>query len=121
MLKVVDGKIHMTKGDNEVLPVNLSMHDQAYEMGENDRLILTVRELPNKNSPLLFRAESNPGSDEIIIPAEATAEMKPGYYSADIEFVGSNGEPTTLWPDCTEVKPDENKSFKNFILTPEVT
>ena len=121
MLNIVDGKVYLTKGDNEVLPVNLSMHDQEYVMGENDLLILSVRELPNKNSPLLFRAESNPGSSEIIIPAAATAEIKPGIYSADIEFVSGDGEPITLWPDNVDVKPDENKSFKNFIITPEVT
>lgn len=121
MLQVVNNIIYLTKGDNEVLPVTVTKNGgEAYEMGENEFLRLTVRRLPNKTSQMLFMAESNPGSNRIIIPAEATAEMEPGKYSADIEHVDSAGRPNTIWPDNTTVKPSDEKSFNNFCLTPEV-
>lgn len=122
MLKIVDNKIYLTKGDDGVLPVNVTIGDgEPWEIGENDFLTLSVRELPDADSPLLLLAESNIGSNEIIIPSEDTAAMEPGKYSADIQLTDSAGRKYTIWPDVTEIKPDARRSFNNFVLTPEVT
>lgn len=122
MLQIKNNIIFLTKGDEGVLPVDVTIEDgTAYELGEGEFLTLSVRSLPSADSPLLMRAQSNPGSNRIIIPAEATAEMEPGRYSADIQLTDSAGRPRTIWPDNTEVKPSSQKSFDNFYLTPEVT
>ena len=122
MLQVENNIIFLTKGDEGVLPVDVTIHDgTAYEMGESDFLTLSVRRLPAKDSPLLMQAKSNHGSNHIIIPAEATADMEPGKYSADIQLTDASGRPYTVWPNKTEVEPNGNRSFNNFYLTPEVT
>lgn len=124
MLQVIDDKIHHVKGDAEILPVNLSIGENTpYEMGESEYLVLTVRAIPDTASPALFIAKSSPGSNRIIITKEMTAEMDPGYYSADIEIKNADISPNTVWPDNTlpYVKPDKSRNWKNYILTPEVT
>lgn len=121
MIQVVDGIIYLVRGDSESLPVNvLKNKTEPYQLGEDEFLRLIVRKLPNETTELLFVAESNPGSDQIIIPSEATAGKEPGKYSAAIRLIDGNGEPRTVWPDNTTVKPDDEKSFNNFYLTPEV-
>ena len=121
MLQVVDNIIYLTVGDDESLPVDVVMNgSEPYELGEDEFLRLTVRKLPNKESQLFFAAESAPGSNRIIIPPSATAELEPGKYSADIDLIDSAGRPHTIWPDNTTVKPSGEKSFNNFYLTPEV-
>ena len=122
MLKVMDNKIYLTKGDDGVLPVNVTFgNNEAYTMGENDVLTLSVRKQPKADSPLMMMAASNPGSNRIVIPAAATAEMDAGMYSADIQLTDGAGKHYTIWPDATEVAPNGAKNFENFVLAPEVT
>ena len=121
MLQVVDDVIFLTKGDNESLPVNVVVNgNEPYKLGENEFLRLIVRELPNEGSQLIFEAESNPGSDKIIIPAAATSGKEPVKYSAAIRLIDGTDNQRTVWPDNTTVKPNDDKSFNNFWLTPEV-
>lgn len=123
MLKIIDGKIYMRRGDDEVLEVNLTAGGEAITVGENETLTLTVRELPSRDSPEIFQSTGAPGSNRIIINHADTADAEYGEYSADVQLLTAEGLRKTVWPDIDEdnLPKARNRNLKNFILLPEVT
>lgn len=123
MLSIVDDKIYMIRGDDEVLDAALSNDGEELELRETETLTLTVRAAPIKTSPVVLSSTSAPGSTRIVINHSDTADAEPGYYSADIQLMTAEGLRKTVWPvfneeDLPDPKP---KNMKNFILLPEVT
>lgn len=123
MLKIIEDKIYMRRGDDEVLEVNLSSGTESVQVGENETLTLTVRELPSLDSGMVFSSTSAPGSNRIIINHSDTAEADYGEYSADVQLLTAEGHRKTVWPDIDESAPPKAnaKNLKNFIILPEVT
>jgi len=123
MLKIIDGKIYLVRGDDEVLEVNVSSDGEAVQLAEGDTLTLTVRELPSKESREILRVTSAPGSNRIIINHSDTADAEYGEYSADVQLMTADGRRRTVWPviDENNIPKAEAKNWKNFILLPEVT
>lgn len=124
MLKIIDEKIYLRRGDDEVLEVTLNNTDgSTAEIGENETLTLTVRELPVSESPIIFTTTSAPGSNRIVISHADTAEAPYGEYSADVQMMTADGLRKTVWPDFDEDNLPKAKAsnLKNFILLPEVT
>lgn len=123
MLKIIDEKIYLRRGDDEVLAVNLNAGDETVQMGEGETLTLTVRELPSEDSNIIFTTTSAPGSNRIIISHADTADAEYGEYSADIQLLTAEGHRKTVWPDIDEDNLPKARAanLKNFILLPEVT
>lgn len=121
MLIIEDGVISITKGDDAALDVEISAGEDAYRMGENDALTLTVREQPSAEFPVLIAVNSAPGSARILIRSEDTAGMEPGRYSADVQLTDGSGNIYTVWPQLEGSARYKVKNLKNFIVMPEVT
>lgn len=123
MLKIIDDKIYLVRGDDAILKVELTQEDgTAYEMQEGDIIALTVRKLPNAESDVLLSAASGSGSNEITIPHDATAELEYGEYSADIQLTYSDGRRDTVWPgDVESGTRIKGKNMGNFVIVSEVT
>ena len=123
-MKIIDDKIYMRRGDDEVLIVELQ--DDAgspAEMPEGATLTLTVRQRPDDESPVLFSTASVPGSNRIIIRHDDTASTAYGEYSADVQMRTAEGLRKTVWPIISEEDPPKagNSNLKNFVILPEVT
>lgn len=124
MLIIEDGAISITKGDDAALNVDIAAGesgDQAYEMGENDVLTLTVREQPSTDFPVLLQVNGLPGSKRILIRSADTEGLEPGRYSADVQLTDGNGNIYTVWPELEGSARYKVKNLKNFIIMPEVT
>lgn len=122
MLKIEDGAICITRGDDGVLEITATdQNGEAYTMQEGDVLTLTVHELPSRNSVILLEIPSVPGSNRIPIRHEDTADAEVGRYSADVQLSTADGRRQTIWPDLTGSAQYKEKAFRNFIIMPEVT
>ena len=122
MLKVIDEKIYITRGDDEVLDVSFEKAGSGYEMQPEDVLVLTVRELPDTNSPVLFSSAGVPGGTRIVIRNEDTAALEYGADSADVQLNFADGKRTTVWPNNIEDSGRiKVKNLKNFMICSEVT
>lgn len=125
MLKIVDNRIFMRRGDDEALEVELSSADGVVAVAEGETLTLTVRETPTRESPVVFSAVSEPGSNRIEIKHEYTVDAEYGEYSADIQLMMADGKRKTVWPlidtDIATTTKQLQKNFENFIILPEVT
>ena len=122
MLKIEDGAVYLTRGDDAVLDVQLAAADgTACELQDGETLTLTVRELPSAEAAVLFSSTSVPGSTRIVINAADTAQAAPGRYSADIQLNTADGRRHTVWPELEGSKRYTVRNLKNFVVMPEVT
>lgn len=121
MLFIEENVIYLTRGDDGVLPVELSTGSGEYTMGEADVLTLTVREIPDSDSPVLICIHSNPGSNRLVFNSADSANVMPGEYSADIQITDGSGRDYTVWPELEGKLRYSGKNFKNFVVMPEVT
>lgn len=126
MLKVIDDKVYIKRGDDEALGAELLFaNGMPFEMSAGDILTFTVREFPDKASPVIFQSKSVPGGTRIVIRHADTTDAAYGQYSADLQLTTSDNMTKTVWPDIDEENPpspytlDEN--IGNFIILPEVT
>lgn len=126
MLRIVDNKIFIVHGDDGSFKVNPKVIDPEtgekipYEMRDNDKLILTVRKLPTKDSPVLLSSTAV-GTDEIFITREQSSAIECGIYSAEIDMIYEDGKHDTVWtPDITGKNRTKIKSFENFHVVTEV-
>lgn len=120
--KSVVSKIAMYRGDSETLRVPLTLDGEEYAMQDGDTLTMTVRETPAAESPVLIQITGAPGSNRIPIAHEDTAELEPGWYSADIQLLTAEGLRKTVWPDfAVPTGRISQKNMSNFAIMPEVT
>ena len=116
----------MYLGDDEVLDVSLKDSlGESVEVGEGETVTLTVRELPSRDSAIIFSSTSSPGSNRIVINHKDTADADSGEYSADIQLLTTDGRRKTVWPAIDEKDPPNPKrqgtNRGNFVLLSEVT
>lgn len=125
MLKIVDGKIYMVRGDDEELEVVAKNSDGTdYEMQPGDVLTLTVRKNPREDSAPLLQVSSVPGDTRIILRHEDTAGMDYGAYSADVQLMTEDGRRKTIWPDLDTGAAStrmSSQNMRNFFIASEVT
>ena len=122
MLKIEEGVIYLTRGDDAVLQVDISASDgTAYELQAGDTLTLTVRELPSEEAGVLFSSTGMPGSGRIVVNSADTAQAVPGRYSADIQLSTADGRRHTVWPELEGRYRYSVRNLKNFVVMPEVT
>ena len=115
--------IYITKGDDAVMEVSSIATEGGgeYALQETDVLTLTVRALPSADIPVLIQIDALPGSNRIVFRSEDTAELDVGRYSADVQLTTADGRRYTIWPTIAGSGRYVAKSFKNFIIMPEVT
>ena len=70
---------------------------------------------------MLIQIDALPGSNRIVFRSEDTAELDVGRYSADVQLTTAEGRRYTIWPTIAGSGRYVAKSFKNFIIMPEVT
>lgn len=122
MLKIEEGIIYLTRGDDAVIDVQVTKLDgAAYEMQPGDTLTLTVRETPEESSMPVFTTESDAGVARIVIKSADTANAEPGRYSADIQLTTQDEKRYTVWPDLEGSERYKTANLKNFVIMPEVT
>lgn len=129
MLSVQNGVIYITHGDYaETPPFTITAmdeegHETEYELQPGDVLTLTVREMPNKECPILIQVTSTDGI--FRFEPEDTENLKTDVYSADIEIHRAEHptKPETVWPVLDKNKKpwDRNRSYRNFVIETEVS
>lgn len=119
MLLIEDDVIYLTRGDDAEIEIAITDGDgAAYAMQDGDTLTLTVRSLPDAGSPVVFSVTSD--TPRLILSHADTADADVGKYSADVELI-SGGFRRTVWPTLDEGARGKVRSFKNFVIMPEVT
>lgn len=121
MLFIEEGVVYITRGDDAVLNVGITMDGESYAMQEGDVLTLTVRGKPDDEAAVLLQAQSLPGTSEIPLVHDHTSLVEPGQYSADIQLNTQEGQRITIWPQPEGSLRYKAKNFKNFVIMPEVT
>lgn len=116
-----NGVINLTVGDDASIEINLTSDDgSAYDMGSNEYLIFNVREKASEQSELLIDLRSELGSNEIVFSHDDTKDLLPGYYSAEVQFMGEDGKRITVWPKQEGNSKTSQSNRKNFCLMSEV-
>ena len=116
-----NGVINLIVGDDASIEINLMTDDgEVYAMGNNEYLILNVREKASEESDLLIDLRSEFGSNEIVFSHADTKDLLPGYYSAEIQFMGEDGKRITVWPKMEGNNKTSQSNRKNFCLMSEV-
>lgn len=115
MLLIEDNTITLTRGDSAALTFDLTQaNDSVYEMGEGDKLRLTVRKRAESSSPVLLEAESD--TDHFHLTPSETRALPIGKLSYDVQLETAAGDVFTI------VGAESTNTFlKNFIVLPEVT
>ena len=124
MLKIINNKIYVVRGDDEAIDLAVCYSDEAatpYGMEAGDVLTLTVRALPRQDSPVLLQVSGEPGSTRIELRHEDTAGMDCGAYSADVQLVHADGRRATVWPADMGSGRIKGRNLKNFNVAAEVT
>ena len=122
MLKIEEGIIYLTRGDDAVIDVNMcNLKGETYHMHPGDTLTLTVRERPEETSALVLTAVGDPGAARIVITGKDTENAEPAQYSADIQLTTYDGKRYTVWPDLEGSQRYRTGNIKNFVIMPEVT
>lgn len=124
MLKIVNNKIFIVRGDDEMILPQLRYADgenTPYRMQPEDVLTLTVRALPQRGSPVLLQVKGEAGSNCICLRHEDTAGMEYGAYSADIQLTLADGRRMTVWPEQMGSDRIKGRNLKNFNVASEVT
>ena len=113
--------INLTVGDDASLSIDLKTDDgKEYEMSEDEYLIFSVREKPSSASELLVEIHSEGGSNEIKFAHADTADLPPGYYSAEAQLMAEDGKRITVWPMLKGNNKTSGSNRKNFCLMTEV-
>ncbi|MBQ8505881.1 MAG: hypothetical protein IJ466_00370 [Clostridia bacterium] len=124
MLKIVNNKIYIVRGDDEAIQLAIRYGDAArtpYEMQPEDVLTLTVRQLPLQSSPVLLQVRGEAGSNRIELRHEDTATLEYGAYSADLQLTRGDGRRMTVWPTQMGSDRIKGRNLKNFYVAAEVT
>lgn len=88
--------IAVPRGDCKTINAVPMSDGEPIQMDAGDTVELTVRAMPDSDSPVLLRKTSEPGSSVIELHAQDTLALEPGRYSADIRYHHGNCV-YTLW------------------------
>lgn len=98
MFSIVKEIVTLTKGEKAIFEVALKTeNEKEYKLNKKDFLILVVRD---KNKEL-FSAESEPGSNKIVILPEMTQALSLGEYKYAM-YLESNGQRKKLTIDSNK-------------------
>lgn len=118
MLSIEDNIFTLSRGDYASFSVTPRDENKVpYDMEAGDELVMTIREIASKDSPVLAQIRSR--TNVLTFVPEDTRDMNIGKYSADIQLMRCERTPITVYPPF-EIGLKE-KNWKNFILAAEVT
>ena len=122
MLIIDESSISITRGDDGYIDAVPKLDDESeYPMQDGDSVVLTVREKPTVESPVLLQVRSAAGSTRIVLRGADTAELTPGRYSADLQLDTADGKHYTFWPTLAGSYRYTVRNYQNFVIMPEVT
>ena len=84
MFRMNRNNIEMIQGDSAEFEISVA----DYEVGENDKIVFTVKDLLSK--------EIDAKEGIVILQPEDTREAQPGVYRYDVEFRRADGEIYTI-------------------------
>ena len=108
--------IYIPRGTCQAITMNLTENGEPLTMGENDYLVLTVREIASESSPILLQVKGQEGKNVIGLH-ESDTDLPAGKYSADIRFyrkLDAGYCTFSVW-GISESDTRE-KNLKNFII-----
>lgn len=121
MIYVENDVIFLTRGDDGELSVSLETYDgNDFHLADDEYLIFGVREQPLESSELLLEIQTEPGSTYIPFTHADTVDIPVGYYSAEIQWMTSDGQRVTIWPLLKGSKRISTENRRNFCLMTEV-
>ena len=113
--------ININVGDDGEITISLASDTGGpYTMASDEYLIFNVREKPTEDSELLIDIRSENGSNDIVISHNDTANLEPGYYSAEVQLMANDGKRITVWPKLEGTNKTSKSNRKNFCLMTEV-
>ncbi|MBQ4451657.1 MAG: hypothetical protein II912_04720 [Clostridia bacterium] len=117
MLSISDQTICLNRGDDASFQVTLTDEDgNPYAMESGDALSLTVRALPDEDSPVVLFTRSI--TNTIVLTAADTQGLEVGRYSAAIRLCRGDGRSVIVYPALKTH--GRKKAWNNFIIDPEV-
>lgn len=99
MLYIEGTTIRMTRGDTVYLTVPLKSATEAYEMGSDDTLTLSVKK-SLRDTEYVFQKVAT-GSNAFHIEPADTANLAFGKYQYDVQLNTSDGDVYTVIPPST--------------------
>ena len=105
-------EIRIPRGTCKAFKIRIVQDGMEVELGENDYLVLTVREIASESSPVLLRVEGRKGKNVIMLH-EADTMLPVGKYSADIRLYRKDCT-YSVWG--TAESDTREKNLKNFII-----
>lgn len=110
-----DTVVNINAGDDGSVTIPLETEDhEPYELKENEYIIFAVREIPDEDSDLLINIHSELGSNMITFSHDDTADIEPGYYSAEAQLMKDGNKRITVWPKLegdAKIRKDNRKNF----------
>lgn len=90
MLKIDDNNIYLTRGDTAILRVAITDETgEPYTMLPEDRLIFTVRRIPDRGTPVISKTVAG---NVITLLTEDTKDLTFGKYKFDIYLYNSSSD-----------------------------
>lgn len=121
MLYIENDVINITRGDDAFfyVPIMLPGRNKA-ALGKDDYLIFAVKAAPDAAEETVLEIVGEKGKNRIRFRHADTADLNPGFYSAEIQLVLADGQRVTLWPKLTGNKRVSADNWKNFCVMREV-
>ena len=99
----------VVRGECKTFMADPTAAGKSIDFGTDDYVELTVRTLPNADSPILLQKRSEAGSKYIELH-ESDTMIEPGQYSAEVRYY-TNGCVYSIWgAESTKA----NRNAKNF-------
>ena len=119
-LKIIDGIIHIRRGDSGNISVTIKDEDgEPYVIEDGDTLYLTVRKKADRSDEILAQLTSYDG--EFYFMPSDTDNIPIGKYSFDIQLTRANGDIETVYPPVATKKYEKATAWGNFCVEAEVT
>lgn len=95
MLKIRGKEIHISRGDDAVISLNLTQNGEPYVMEEGDEIVFRTN-----TEPTLEKHITNVGgtSVSLILNSEETANVPFGFYLYELQINFGNGTQAMLVP-----------------------
>ena len=121
MLYVENNVINLTRGDDATLTVPICGIDgNLFVIGPYDYLIFGARTAPAGVGDSVLEIVGEPGESCINFTHADTADLEPGFYSAEIQLMLADGQRVTIWPKLKGNMRTAAENWKNFCIMREV-
>lgn len=121
MLYIQNDVINLTRGDDATMLVPICGIDgNLFVIGPEDYLIFGARTAPAGAGKSVLEIVGEPGESCINFTHADTADLEPGFYSAEIQLMLKDGQRVTIWPKLTGNRRVSEDNWCNFCIMREV-